>query len=1041
MFFAAQLLADTFDTFKHFPIENPLSYKSVRTIAQDESGYMWFGSQEGLHRYDGYEIKSYLHNIEQPDSLSSDVISRIMIDSRQRLWIATWGGGLNLMNTARNGFHHFTTSTEPYALTDDNVNALLEDDKGNIWIGTEQGLNLLSQVNDKWQVLHIKASEENGLSHDTVHSLMQTQTGEIWVGTNGGGISVFNADGNFLRTINFNALSSDNELALLINNLFEDGSGNIWIGTIENGLIKYDTQTTKFTHFQYEEGDSTSLPSNTIEWIHQDSSKRLWIATDKGLVVKLPAKPFMRINHTVTNPYSLTNDFVLTVFEDANKMVWVGTFSGVSRWDPHIATFKKYDNQRHAQITSSLITSFTELENGNVLVSAYDGEIYIVNKLNQQVTTLKVDDKLANVRFSSLYANDNILWIGTRSSGLYQYDIQTKTLKHHLHDPNNPLSISANSITDTYRDSWGNIWVSTYHNGLNKLNEDGTFTRYLPDENTPEKGPSTKHLLQITEDESGNLWLATYGGGINKFNPATGQFTHIRHDPSNTSGLSSDIAWIMHFDKAGNLWVGTQAAGLNILTTAERLKNNFVFEHLTISDGLKDQTVYGITQDDEGNIWFSANNGISRYLPEQRSFKHFDNRHGLTDLEFNHGAVFKGSDNTLYFGSAKGFTSINPEQTLSDQPAPIVRLNAIYKQNEALQFESDISKVRQVEFGHQDPLISFEYVGLNYSDPDATKYKYRLLGFDDEWIDAGKLRRATYTNLPAGKYTLQIIAANSDNVWSEPGYSLSVVVNPAPWQTWWAYLLYVFALALMLLSYSRFLNRKLVVEQQQRLLLKEQVVEKTQKYVQKNLELEQANQELEKSAIIDKVTGVKSRRYLDIYIEQTSQLMNQIHHNLLPVQRSLLPRLYVLMVQIDNMETVNDGQLVNLTDLMLYSRNIDDLVVRWSDDAFAIIGYEKDNNAAELAARLSQRVEGIFSEGVDVKIAFSNYPFDIEQPLSLGWDQISVLIELGLSVIRTEQGIDWIGLMAPKPERFDYIEVMKAKTLSELKEHIVVKHS
>jgi GGDEF domain-containing protein len=313
------------------------------------------------------------------------------------------------------------------------------------------------------------------------------------------------------------------------------------------------------------------------------------------------------------------------------------------------------------------------------------------------------------------------------------------------------------------------------------------------------------------------------------------------------------------------------------------------------------------------------------------------------------------------------------------------------------------------------------------------------LGFDEEWIDAGKSRRATYTNLPAGSYTLQIIAGNSDNIWSEPGYSLAITVNPAPWNTWWAYLLYAMAVAAILLMYSRFLNRKLLVEQQQKSYLKEQVKDKTQKLQSQNSELEHANKLLEKSATVDKVTGVRSRRYLDIYIEQTSQLMNQIHQNILPVHRSTLPRLYVLMVQINDLTHVSNSQLINITDLLLFSRNTDDLIVRWSDDTFAVIGYEKDNNAGELAARLANKFEKQFDNKISMNVAYSFYPFNREQPMDISWDQVSVMIELGLKLTSDEHTISWLGLCEPKIQPFSYLDVIQGANLAAIKHNIQVK--
>jgi ligand-binding sensor domain-containing protein len=351
----------------------------------------------------------------------------------------------------------------------------------------------------------------------------------------------------------------------------------------------------------------------------------------------------------------------------------------------------------------------------------------------------------------SLLADKEYLWVGTRSSGLYKVNIDTGLVSHFHHDSHNDTSISANSITDIIKDKDGSLWVATYHNGINRLNSDESFTRYTLSTSEKNKGPNSNHVLQIMEDRKGYIWLATYGGGLNRYDPSNETFKYFSHDDDNSKSISSDLAYVLFYDKEGNLWIGTQAAGLNVLTKENQLQENFDFEHLTIEDGMKSGTTNGISQDMLGNIWFSSNKGITRYSPLNKYFKNFDTSHGLRDLEYNHSVVHRSFDGTLYFGSAKGFLSINPESISNNQDAPKVNLTNILKLNEPMVFEQSLSDLTLLLLDYSDQLITFEYVGLNYTDPESTRYKYRLHGFDQEWIDAGKSRRATYTNLPSGE--------------------------------------------------------------------------------------------------------------------------------------------------------------------------------------------------------------------------------------------------------------------------------------------------
>ena len=1028
--------------FKNFGIDNPMSYNFVRTIAQDEDGFMWFGSSEGLDRFDGHQTLSFHHDSSQPNSLSSNVISRMLIDKHQRLWIGTFGGGLNLYRPISQDFQHFTTKSKNTALTNDTVNALFEDSEGKIWIATENGLNIIRANEKKWssQQIFQELGNPNSLTHNAVLSIIETRDHEVWVGTNGGGISVFDLQGQFIKSIKYGDQNSATYVNKFVSSMYLGINGDIWIGTVDSGVLRYNTSTKQFIHYQVNTDEQSTISSNAISSIYQDSDKNIWIATDNGLsIYNYTTNNFNRYNNSPNNPYSISNDFVLTFFEDNHKMMWIGTFSGVNRWDPNMATFRQYNTQTNPILKNDNITSFTQFDKDKLFFSTYSGGIYMLSQYDNSISPVAFNGSFSEYRIMTLLADGNTLWVGTRGSGLYSVNLESKKVTKYVHDAENANSISANSITDIIKDMKGNLWVSTFHQGINLLNEDGTFKRFIKNEFAKEKGPSGNHILQMLEDEQGFIWLGTFGGGLNRFDPNIEAFTHFSHEENNPDGISDDFTWIMLLDNNKNLWFGTQSSGLSMLSRENRHKNNFLFTHLDTKDGMKSLTVYGITQDTYDDIWFSTNKGISRYSMSDKSFKHFNLTHGLVDLEYTHSAVFRSLNNTIYFGAGKGMNSINPEEVKTSTTLPEVRLTNILKLNESMALGTILSKLTELTLEYTDQIISFEYIGLNYVAPESTRYKYRLKGFDDEWIDAGKLRRATYTNLPQGNYQLQIIAGNSDNIWSKP-YLLNISMKPAPWNTWWAYLLYTIVVALILLVYSRLLNRKLVIEQQQKVYLKQQVEEKTKDFFQKNIELEHANKQLENAATVDKVTGVKSRRYLDIYIEQASQLMSQIHENILPVQRSILPRLYMVMVKIEDISQVTNSQLIDLTDLLLFSRNSDDLIIRWSENVFAVIGYEKDDNARELVSRLANRFPQVLGETTKTEMAYSFYPFNFEQPMALSWDQVSVITEHALK-ISGNNNMSWLGIYAPKVQPFNYLDIIQQQDVGELNKLVKLKHS
>lgn len=1035
-FVSFSLLSKDLNLLPNFSNDNPLSYQFVRSIAQDQHGFMWFGTQEGLHRYDGYQFVSYHHRTEDLNSIGADVVSRVLVDKIGRLWVATRGGGLNLFNASQSNFYRFNQSSKT-SIAHNNVNALFEDSEGKIWAGTEDGISILFGTSQSWQIQHIKfrLGQSNGLRHKVVHSIVQVNSNEIWVGTLGGGVSAFTLDGQFVKHIPLHF--GDSELKL-INVLYKDSENSVWIGTVDLGLHKINLATNDIVHYAFNAEDAKSVSSNTIEAIIQDKRGQIWIASDKGLMIYDHQNDnFWQYHHSPANPYSLKNDFILTLFEDSEELMWIGTLAGVNRWDPKQTTFSQFNAQKYPELTNSTVTDFTSRNEDAVLFSTYSGGIYQLGKHSNTISTIDLPEQLSDLRVMTILYEKQHLWIGTRSSGLYYLNLQTSEIKHFQHDAKNNRSISANSITDIIKTSSGDIWVSTFHNGINRLEADDGFERYNKNDQNVLSGPSSNHVMRIVEDNQGFLWLGTYGGGLNRFSPKDNSFIHLQHNENIATSISSDLAWLVFKDSKQNLWVGTQAAGLNMLSAQAIKDEHYEFVRFNAVDGMKSRTVYGIAEDKESGIWISTNKGISRYDTMERSFKHFGISHGLTELEYNHGAYFTDADNTLYFGSANGVTRVDPDKINKNHAAPTIKLISISRLNQTLSFDQPIEQIKQVNFDYSDQLISFEFVGLNYNDPTSTQYRYRLNGFDKAWIDAGSLRKANYTNLPSGSYQLFVKAKNSDNVWSEPTQLIEVYIAPAPWNTWWAYTLYAVFIVIAILSYIRTVNRKIAIEQQRQQELARQVEEKTQEFVEKNEQLELANAQLEELAIKDNLTNAKSRRYLDIYMEQASQLLTQIHNNLLPIHRTVLPRLYVVMVQLSSEKEIKAHHLLDCVELLKYTRNKDDVVVRLSDHSFALIGSENEQKAIELCERIANRSSEI-AQDLTINLAFGFFPFDIENPTVLAWDEVNVIIEHALKLLSKRSKNYWLGVTGYKSDKFSLVKILQCQTLEALEQELKI---
>ena len=412
---------------------------------------------------------------------------------------------------------------------------------------------------------------------------------------------------------------------------------------------------------------------------------------------------------------------------------------------------------------------------------------------------------------SLLVDRSGTLWVGTLTKGMDRFDRQHKTFTHFRHDPEDPTSLSGNGVTTIFEDSRGTIWAGAYGRGLNRLDRDtGEFVRYAHDPQDP-NSLSDDRVLTLYEDRDRVLWVGTEGGGLNRFDRRTGNFTSFRHDTEDSESLSSDTAWAIYEDAQRVLWIGTQGGGLSRWDPGDRDSGRPVFHRYTQADGLASMSVYGILGDDNGNLWMSSNRGLSRFDPRTGEFRHFDTSHGLQSYEFNFGAYTHGKNGRLYFGGVNGFNTFLPRDVIDNPHIPPVVLTDFRRADEEAE-PIRISEVEEIELTHRDYFVSFGFAALDFTAPERNRYMYRLEGFDEDWIDIGTDRRATYTNLASGRYTLQVRGSNNDGVWNESGASLGVRVHPPPWKTWWAYTLFGLAVVGMTASYVRSQKRRLAHE-------------------------------------------------------------------------------------------------------------------------------------------------------------------------------------------------------------------------------------
>ena len=783
--------------FDHTSIEQGLSQSSVHIIFQDSLGFIWFGSEDGLNRYDGHTFKTFKPDPDALNSLSDRFITSIAEDRDGYLWIGTRQGGLNRYDPHSEDFTLFRNDKEnPASISNDHINALFVDKDNNLWVGTEQGLDFYDRKTGKFTRYSYNPSEPDSLTGKSVTAIYQDNRGHIWIGTSSGGLNQFNPQSKKFTPYLYNqedtrTISNDH-----VTTIISAGDSTLWVGTWF-GLNRFDPDTGRFKRYTHSENDPQSIAGNRVNALQIDSTGNLWIGTNNGL--DRLSKAGGRFIHYVNDPSyekSLSNNYILSIFEDRGGVLWFGTYgAGVDKYDRLRDNFTYYRHipENPNSLSGNFLFPIHVDSEGYAWIGTFGFGLNRLTWSTGQVVRYQHDDNkpnsiASNILWSIDEDQDGVLWIAT-ANGLDSFDRKTFNFIHYQRDPNNPASLSANTVPAVFVDGSNNVWVGTAA-GLDLLDrKTGTFKHY-----TPQVGDSnslsSSSVSVIHEDRDGFLWVGTSEGGLNKFNRETEKFTQYRFDPNDKKSLSNDSILSIHQDTQGRLWIGTLGGGLNLFNPKTE-----TFSYFIEKDGLPNGVVYGILEDDLGYLWLSTNYGISRFDPEAKTFHNFDAGDGLQSNEFNLNSYAKGRDGEFYFGGINGLTIFHPLSILENSYLPQVTLTSLTQDGQPVNIDSSIETAKTVVLEYPQNSLEFEFAALSYNQPDKNQYAYFLEGFDPVWQYIGTKRDGRYTNLPGGDYTLFLKAANSDGVWNEAPVRIEVKVIPPFWQTIWFRFMLVFALA------------------------------------------------------------------------------------------------------------------------------------------------------------------------------------------------------------------------------------------------------
>ncbi len=771
--------------FDRIGIEQGLSQSSVNVIFQDSRGFLWFGTQDGLNRYDGHIFKTYKPDPDVPYSLSDRWITAIVEDKEGYLWVATRLGGLNRYDPRTENFTHFLHNDgNPASLSDNHVNVLYLDKDDNLWVGTTKGLDLFDRARNTFE--HYGSSQKEGSAGKNITAIFQDHRGRFWVGMTTRGLNRFYPRNHMFVAYPNNPNNPNSISYSHVTAIAEDKNGVLWVGT-RSGLNRFEPDTIRFDRFLHSESDATSIADNMINALYVDSTGNLWVGTAGGLDrLSTRGGGFVHYRNDPTYSKSLSYDSVISIHEDRGGVLWFGTYGGgVNKYDRQRDNFSYYRNniKDPNTLSGSFITPIYVDREGYAWIGTSGAGLNRFNWVTNQVTRYRHNPNDPNSIGSDMLLSisqdsDGMLWIGT-AEGLDRFNPETSSFRHYQRDASNPDSLSANYVYSVYVDRQNTVWVGTF-SGLDRFDrKTETFIHYRPETNNP-YSLSGGIVNTIYEDKEGNLWVGTFESGLNKFNRNTGQFTQYRFDSENKQSLSNDSIQSISQDSKGRVWIGTAGGGLNLYHP-----ETDTFTYYLEKDGLPNGVVYGILEDEEGHLWMSTNFGISRFDPEKQLFRNFDAGDGLQSNEFNSAAYAKGLRGELYFGGVNGLTIFQPAN-INDSPyLPQVALTSLTQDDNPITTNSSVELTQNVILRWPQNSLEFEFAALNYSQPNKNQHAYMLQGFDTNWHFIGTKRDGRYTNLPGGQYTLLLKASNSDGVWNETPLRIYLTVVPPFWQTLW----------------------------------------------------------------------------------------------------------------------------------------------------------------------------------------------------------------------------------------------------------------
>ncbi len=793
--------------FRHYQVENGLSNNAAITCLQDKKGFIWFGTKDGLNRFDGYSFKIFRNDPQEKGTIGNNFIHCLWEDNRGVLWVGT-EKGLYSYNDETETFT-LLPSTETLPVTD-----VKTDSKGNLWF--IQSANLFKYVFESRKTYNYPVS-----TYFDASSICIANDGALWVSSPAGFINRYDA-----ATNNFKSYSVFNHSGLVsstwIEKIYGSKNGLIFIGT-SNGAKIFDLKTLDYKDILTNNPDKTEI--FVRNFLENDTSE-IWIASETGVYVyNKETGVINNLRKTYNDPYSISDNAVYTFCKDKEGGIWAGTyFGGVNYYAQQHTSFKKYFPKTGENSLSGNVVREIHADNdGNLWIGTEDAGLNKYNPATGTYTVYQPTGTKTSISYSNIHgllADNNELWIGTFEHGLDIMNIKTgKVLRHYAMGPRD-RDLKSNFIFCITKNAAGDILIGTTR-GAYKYNPKQDDFSPLP------AMPVTNWYAYLLQDHQKKLWAATYGNGVIYYDSAQKQSVNFRHNPNDKTSIANDRVNSIYEDSRNNLWFATED-GLSKFNSMKK-----TFKNYSTANGFPSNFILSMLEDSKKNLWISTSKGLVCFNSDTELSKIFTKVNGTLNDQFNFNSAFKDGNGNMYFGSVKGMISFKPEAFTNNEFIPPVYITGFQIFNielsiakEGSPLKKSISYTDKITLAYDQSTISIDFAGLSYTAPEMAEYAYKMEGIDKNWTYLKRNRKAYFTDLSPGSYTFKVKASNSSGLWNEKETSLTIQILPPWWASFWAYSFYVLVVLLIVYFTIRSYHKRIEEKNRRRYELLEIAKEK-----------------------------------------------------------------------------------------------------------------------------------------------------------------------------------------------------------------------